>query len=77
MIFNYISFPAFIISFAIGIFFIYVLGPDIKTIYVYPTPENVDKILFKDNAENCFYFEQTETKCPSDNSLISKIPIQM
>jgi hypothetical protein len=77
MIFNYISFPLFIISFAIGIFFIYVLGPDIKTIYVYPTPENVDKILFKDNADNCFYFEQTETKCPSNSSLISKIPIQM
>jgi hypothetical protein len=77
MILNYISFPVFILSFAVGIFFIYILGPDIKTIYIYPSPENVDKILFKDNADNCFYFEQTETKCPSENSFISKIPIQM
>jgi len=77
MIFNYISFPIFIISFAIGIFFIYVLGPDTKTIFIYPTPENVDKILFKDNADNCFYFEQTEIKCPLDDSFISKIPVQM
>ena len=48
-----------------------------KKIYIYPTPENVDKILFKDNAENCFYFEEKEITCPKDNSLISNIPIQV
>jgi len=53
------------------------LGPEMKTIMVYPTPENVDKILFKDKADNCFTFEETEVDCPSDESLISQIPIQM
>jgi hypothetical protein len=77
MIFNYISLPIFLISFAVGIFFIYILGPEMKTIMVYPTPENVDKILFKDKADNCFTFEETEVDCPSDESLISQIPIQM
>jgi len=77
MIFNYISFPIFLISFAIGIFFVYLWGPDKKIIYVYPTPENVDKMLFKDNADNCFYFEETEIECPSNNSFLSEVPIQM
>ena len=77
MIFNYISLPVFLISFAVGIFFIYILGPEMKTIIVYPTPENVDKILFKDKADNCFSFEETEVECPRDDSLISRIPIQM
>ena len=58
MIFRYISLPIFIISFAIGLFFIYVLGPEVKTIYIYPTPESVNKVLFKDKAENCFYFDE-------------------
>jgi hypothetical protein len=76
MLLNYISIPVFLISFAVGLFFVYILGPQMKTIYVYPTPENVDKILFKDKANNCFYFEEEIVKCPSDKSLISTIPVQ-
>jgi hypothetical protein len=76
MIFNYISLPVFLVSFAIGLFFIYILGPEIKTILVYPSPENIDKILFKDKADNCFYFEEKVVDCPSDHGLISTIPIQ-
>jgi hypothetical protein len=76
MIFDYISLPVFIISFAIGLFFIYILGPEMKVIHVYPSPENVDKILFKDKADNCFYFEEQEVECPKDESQISQIPIQ-
>jgi hypothetical protein len=76
MILNYISIPIFLISFAVGLFFIYVLGPEMKTIYIYPSPENVDKVLFKDKAENCFYFDERIVDFPKDESQISKIPIQ-
>ena len=76
MLLNYISIPAFMISFAIGLFFIYILGPDMKKITIYPSPENVDKVLFKDNADNCFYFSQSEVDCPSDESKITSIPVQ-
>lgn len=76
MILNYISLPLFLISFAIGIFFIYILGPEMKTVYIYPSPETINKILFKDKADNCFYFEEQEVECPKDENLIAKIPIQ-
>jgi hypothetical protein len=76
MLLNYISIPVFLISFAIGLFFIYVLGPEMKTIYIYPSPETVGKVLLKDKADNCFYFEEHVVECPTDESKISSIPIQ-
>jgi hypothetical protein len=76
MILSYVSFPVFMISFAIGLFFIYILGPKTKKIYIYPSPENVDKILFKDKADNCFKFNPVEVECPTDESKITTIPIQ-
>jgi len=76
MLLKYISFPIFFVSLAIGLFFVYILGPDKKTIYIYPSPENINKMLFKDKADNCFSFEQLAGDCPSDPSKISTIPIQ-
>lgn len=76
MIFNYVSLPIFLVSFAIGLFFVYILGPEMKTIYIYPSPENVDKILFKDKADNCFHFVEEIVDCPKDITHISAIPMQ-
>jgi hypothetical protein len=59
-----------------GLFFIYILGPDLKTIYIYPTPEVVDNILFRDKSDNCFSFKEVDVNCPSDESKINQIPIQ-
>ena len=76
MLLNYISLPIFLISFTIGLLFVYLMGPEMKNIYIYPSPENVNKILFKDKANNCFYFEEENIECPKDKNMISTIPIQ-
>lgn len=76
MILDYISIPVFLISFAIGLFFVYIFGPEMKKIYIYPTPENINNILFKDNADNCYKYEAHEVKCPDNGSDIFTPPIQ-
>ena len=73
---KYISLPVFLISLAIGLFFVYIFGNDLKTIYVYPTPDNINKFLLEDHAENCFSFNSFEVKCPENESIIKEIPVQ-
>ena len=67
---------AFIISFIVGMIFICISPVEYKTVVVYPTPSNLEKIQYKDKANNCYKFDATEVKCPTDTSLIKKIPIQ-
>jgi hypothetical protein len=76
MFFKYISFKVFLVSLSLGLLFAYLSTPPPTIIHVYPTPDNADKMEYIDKADNCFKFAATEVKCPTDRSLIKKIPIQ-
>ncbi len=76
MLSNYVSLPFFLTSFAIGLFFVYILGPESRAIYVYPSPENYMKTLYKDNVNQCFKFQPIEIKCPINPLSIKTVPIQ-
>jgi hypothetical protein len=73
---KYVNIPVFLISLAIGLFIVYIFVPTTRKIYVYPTPENVDTLQYKDATGACFAPVQTKTSCPKDDSLISKITAQ-
>jgi hypothetical protein len=73
MLLKYISLPIFIISFAVGLLFVYAYGAEVKTVYIYPTPENIQSILYKDTANNCFAYQAKEVTCTGDDK---SIPIQ-
>ena len=73
---KFISIPVFIVSLAVGLFFVYITNPDPEIIYIYPTPENIDKVQYKDKANNCYDFQQSEVACPSDQSKVKIIPVQ-
>jgi hypothetical protein len=75
-IIKYINIPVFLISLAIGIFMVYIYLPDMRKIYVYPTPENVDILLYRDKTGQCFKFDQKEVVCPKNESEILTIPVQ-
>ena len=70
---KYINIPIFIISLAIGLFFVYVYQADKRVIYVYPKPDNVDLIQYKDQAGTCFNVKQESAKCTAGTPTI---PIQ-
>jgi len=67
---------AFVLSLAVGLFIVYIMGPDYKTVNIYPTPENIDKYLFKDKTNNCFTFNMEKTRCPINPLKIKTIDPQ-
>jgi len=73
--FQYISLKVFIISFLIGLFFVYMIGTENKKVIVYPTPQNITTVQYKDVADNCFSYVSKEVPCP-ENGLFSTIPVQ-
>jgi hypothetical protein len=75
-LFKYINIPVFLISLAFGLFAVYITMPDTRKIYVYPTPENVALLQYKDKTDTCFSFKQSEVTCPKNENEISKVPAQ-
>lgn len=75
-IFRIISFKIFIVSFLIGLLFLYVMGPQNKKVYVYPSPQTVDRAIFQDKAEQCFLYKEENVDCPTNKKNISVIPVQ-
>lgn len=73
---RFIDIKYFLISFAIGIFLVYITMQDANKIYVYPNPENVDFIQYKDRADQCFEFKETKVNCPTEKKDLFKIPVQ-
>jgi hypothetical protein len=74
--FKYINIPVFIISLVLGMIAVYMTVPDTRMVYVYPTPENIEMLQYRDKTDTCFSFVQKEVKCPKDPNEISKIPVQ-
>jgi hypothetical protein len=71
-----INYKVFIITFFIGLLFVYLLGTNTKIIYIYPTPDNHSQFSVKDKSNTCFSYKPVKTKCPSEKSKISSYPFQ-
>jgi|LakMenE18May11ns_1017448.scaffolds.fasta_scaffold8965404_2 hypothetical protein len=66
----------FIIAFGIGILLNYISIAPPKTVIKYPTPDNSNKIIYKDTAETCYKYNSKEVDCPKDTNKIEFIKIQ-
>ena len=74
--FKFIHIPSFALSFLFGVIAVYIYNNDqIRKIYVFPTPENVEKLQYRDAANNCFEFTQKEISC-SGTENTQRVPVQ-
>lgn len=75
MLDKYINPTIFIISFTICLVIVYFTNPEPITIYRFPNPENAGKLTYQDKNKNCFKYNASEVKCPSDPNLIIDHPL--
>ena len=74
--FKYIDIRVFLISFIIGLLYIYIAEEDKKVIIIYPTPDNIKEHQYRDKTNNCFTYDLKEVNCPLDDNLLHNIKIQ-
>uniref|UniRef100_A0A6C0I3G8 Uncharacterized protein n=1 Tax=viral metagenome TaxID=1070528 RepID=A0A6C0I3G8_9ZZZZ len=74
--FKYINIPVFVVSLILGMMAMYITLPETRKIYVFPTPENIDVLQYRDKTGTCFSFKQKEVDCPKSESDISTIQPQ-
>ena len=67
---KFIDIRIFLLSLTVGIIAIYLLGPQNKEIYVYPSPDNIEKYLWKDNAGTCYKWDVKEVSEKNKSKLI-------
>lgn len=63
---KYIDLPIFLVSLALGLFFVYTTNTGKKDIFVFPKPDTINKLQYKDKTNTCFEFKPTEIDCTSD-----------
>jgi len=76
MISKYINLPIFLISLALGLLHVYLYRPPTSVVLVYPTPDNINTMQYKDKANNCFKFNMKGVPCDKHKEEITSIPFQ-
>lgn len=61
---RFIHWPVFWASFVAGLVGVWLLGPETERVEVYPTPDNVDRLMYRDKANACLRFEERRVPCP-------------
>lgn len=55
----------FLISFCVGLFFVYAIKPKSIVVHKFPSPNNIQQ-EYRDNSNNCYKFDYEEVACTND-----------
>ena len=69
---EYIDVNVFLIALSIGLLYTYIVVPRPEIIIKYPTPYNVGKIKYMDEAGTCYKYTIEQTSCPYNKKEIKQ-----
>jgi hypothetical protein len=62
---DFLKFNYLIVSFCIGIFFVYISSPAKRLVNKFPGPHNSD-LVFTDQNESCYKYDAEEVECDGE-----------
>lgn len=65
----------FFLSFAIGLFVVYIFTPPPQVVVKFPSPFNVGQVVYKNDNNACFVYKADKVACPRDKALIKEQPL--
>jgi len=72
---DFINLPALLISFALGMLYVYSITPPREIVYKFPNPYNTHNTVYTDSANQCYKYKAEKTHCPFDQTKIRKQPV--
>jgi len=65
----------FFVSFAIGIFLVYIFHPPPDVVMKFPSPYNAGKVTYKDSHDSCYQYKADMVECPVDRNNVRPQPL--
>jgi hypothetical protein len=74
---KHIRWIPFLFGIVIGIIGILFVNPDKNIIQKYPTPENAEKIVYKDKNGICYTYKAKVVDCDKNESRLKHFPLSL
>jgi hypothetical protein len=75
MLSRYLDVKVFLVTLIVAMVGVYWYQPDARIVTRFPNPDNSGKLTYQDEAKNCYKYEASQVKCPSDPNLILEHPV--
>lgn len=63
---------AIIVSFCIGILYVYISTPPPNVVMKFPSPYNAGQVIYRNKAEECYKYDVEEVDCSSADNVKSQ-----
>jgi hypothetical protein len=64
-----------ILGIVIGIIAIILVKPPMNVVHKYPTPENANKLIYKDKNNVCYKYNAIKVDCDKNESRLKDFPL--
>jgi hypothetical protein len=65
----------FLLGIVVGVISVYYVTPAMSTVIKYPTPQDADKLIYKDKNGVCYQYTTKEVNCDANEARLRSFPL--